>query len=425
PAAQEAAEPEETPIRAEAGQGATVIDFWNGLTGPDGEGMVRLVQRFAEQNPDVTVKIQMIVWRTFYDKLSASLVAGNPPDMWIFHSEQVIRYASRNLLKQLDDIVSGKTFPGQTIPIGDMGYTLPYAQYEGQLYAVPLDQYTWAVLYNKDLVEQAGLDPEQPPATGEAFIDWGRKTTVDTNGRHPGDSGFDTNNVQTWGFYYNLHASLWQGMLAQQGVPPMITGPEAKDVNTDSPEAVQALAEMVSWGQQEHGFAPAPTGINVMEGFWAGKVAMTYNGIWNTNAIKANPQIKTGVGVTPKFFQERKATFSGHQMAIPANAQGKKLEEAYKLIKFISDHSLEWAKEGQTPARKSLLNSPEFQEMWPQSVFAKQLPNGAIIPAHTKLIELGDQIGPALEAALSGQKTPEAALKEAAQRQRQILARRD
>ncbi|MGH2368839.1 MAG: hypothetical protein ACRDI2_11635, partial [Chloroflexota bacterium] len=42
PAAQEAAEPEETPIRAEAGQGATVIDFWNGLTGPDGEGMVRL-----------------------------------------------------------------------------------------------------------------------------------------------------------------------------------------------------------------------------------------------------------------------------------------------------------------------------------------------------------------------------------------------
>jgi ABC-type glycerol-3-phosphate transport system substrate-binding protein len=413
-----------TPVVAEVGKGSMVINFWSGLTGPDGQGMLRLMQRYADQNPQVTIKKQFIVWRTFYDKLSASLVAGTPPEMWIFHSEQVIRYASRGLLKQLDDLVLGKAFPGLTIPIDDMGYTLPYAQYQGKLYSVPLDQYTWCILYNKDLVQQAGLDPEKPPATGEEFIAWGKTATRDANGKRPGETGFDPRNVKVWGFYYSLHVQLWQSLMAQQGVPPMIVGPEVTDVNTDSPEGIKALEEMVSW-REKHGFAPPPTGINVMEGFWAGRVAMTYNGIWQTNAIKAHPEIKTGVALTPKFFKEQKATFSGHQMAMPAKLEGKILEETYKVIKFISDNSLEWAKEGQTPARKSILNSKEFQEMWPQSVFAKQLPTGVVIPAHVKLIELGDQIGPAVEAALNGLKRPDEALKEAAQRQRQILARRD
>src|SRR5262245_54139161 len=86
--------PTATPILAEAGKGSTVINFWNGLTGSDGQGMVRIVERWAQEDPEIQVKIQMIAWRTFYDKLSASLVAGSPPEMWIFHSEQVIRYSS-------------------------------------------------------------------------------------------------------------------------------------------------------------------------------------------------------------------------------------------------------------------------------------------------------------------------------------------
>jgi ABC-type glycerol-3-phosphate transport system substrate-binding protein len=420
---QATAAPTPSPILAEAGRGTTVINFWNGLTGSDGQGMVRLMQRYAQQNSDVTVKIQMIPWRTFYDKLSASLVAGTPPEMWIFHSEQVIRYASRGLLRQMDELAQGKTFKGQTIPIEDMGYTLPYAQYQGKLFSVPLDQYTWALLYNKDLIQAAGLDPERPPTTGEEFVAWGRQATVDNNGRRPGDAGFDAGNVKAWGYYYDLNAALWQGMLGQQNVPPMITGPEAKDVNTDSPEAIKALTEMVSW-RERHGFAPPPAGINAIEGFWAGRVAMTYNGIWNTNAIKEHPEIRTGVGLTPKYFDQARATFSGHQMALPASLQGKKLEEAYGVIKFISDNALDWAKEGQTPARKSLLNSKEFQDLWPQAVFAKQLPDGVVIRPHVRLIELSDQIDPALEAALDGQRKPDEALKEAAQRQRQILARR-
>jgi len=411
-----------TPIVAEAGQGSTIINFWNGLTGPDGEGMQRLVERYTQQNGDVTVKMQRIPWRTFYDKFSASLVAGNPPEMAIFHSEQVIRYSSRGLLKPLNDFTEGKVVAGASIPIEDMGYTLPYAQYQDKLYSVPLDQYTWAILYNKKLVKEAGLDPEKPPTTRDEFLEWGRRTTLDNNGKRLGESGFDPKNITVWGLVYNLNSGIWESLLAQQNVDPMISGSESKDVNTDSPEAIKALQEMVSWREQ-HGFAPQASGSAPVEGFWAGKVAMYFNGIWMANAIKQHSDVSTGVAPIPKFFQEQKVTFSGHQMTIPAKIEGKAAEESYKLIKYISDNAIEWAKEGQTPARKSLLNSAEFQQLWPQSVFAKQLATGVIIKPHIKLIELGDQIDPAVAAALDGQKKPEEALKEAADRQRQILAR--
>lgn len=414
-----------TAIVAQAGKGATQINFWNGLTGADGAGMVRIVQTYAEKAPDVSVKIQMIAWRTFYDKLSASLVAGDPPEMWIQHSEDVIRYSSKGLMKQLDDIAGGRMFPDQTIPIADMGYTLPYAQYQGKLYSVPLDQYTWCVIYNKDLVKAAGLDPEKPPKTGAEFIEWGKRMTIDNGGKHPGESGFDAKNVKQWGYYHSLQAEIWHAMVAQQGLPPMITGPEATDVNTDAPESIKALEEMVSWTTKQM-MAPGPSGVNVMDGFYAGKVGMTYNGIWNTNGFKAHPEIKVGVSTTPLWFgSEPKATFSGHQMAMPNSNQGKKLEEAWKTIKYISDHTLEWAKEGQTPARKSILNSEEFKALWPQSVFAQQLPGGVILPPHLKLIELNDLANPAIDSALNGQKKPDEALKEAAQRQRQVLQRKD
>jgi ABC-type glycerol-3-phosphate transport system substrate-binding protein len=418
--------PTATPILAEAGKGSTVINFWNGLTGSDGQGMVRIVERWAQEDPDIQVKIQMIAWRTFYDKLSASLVAGNPPEMWIFHSEQVIRYSSKGLMKQIDDLAQGKTFPGQTIPITDMGYTLPFTQIEGKTWSVPLDQYTWALWYNKDIVKAAGLDPEKPPKSGEDFVQWGKQMTLDAGGKRPGESGFDPKNVKQWGFYYGSQAEMWKGIMLQLGAPhAMINGPEAKDVNTDSPEAIKALEEMTSWNVQ-HNFVPGPTGVNVLEGFLAGKVGMFYGGIWNVNAVKARPEIKAGVGVTPTWRGDKGiATFSGHQMCMPASLSGKKFEEAWKTIKYISDHTLDWAKEGQTPARKSILTSKEFQDLWPQSVFAQQLPIGRPIPPHLKLIELNDVMGPAVDSALNGQKKPDEALKDAAQRQPQVLARRD
>ena len=72
----------------ELGTGEIEINFWSGLGGPDGQSMTGLVTRFAEENPDVKVNYQVLGWGTFFDKLSAAIVAGSggPDLMTLWHS---------------------------------------------------------------------------------------------------------------------------------------------------------------------------------------------------------------------------------------------------------------------------------------------------------------------------------------------------
>src|SRR5215218_9986458 len=63
--------------------GRIVIDFWNGFTGPDGKMMERIVRAFQEENPDVRVRMQIIPWGTYYDKVTLSLAYGGAPEVFI------------------------------------------------------------------------------------------------------------------------------------------------------------------------------------------------------------------------------------------------------------------------------------------------------------------------------------------------------
>ena len=49
---------------------------------------------------------------------------------------------------------------------------------DGKIYAVPTPGFAYyGIVYRKDLVKAAGLDPENPPRTWDAFADWCRKLT--------------------------------------------------------------------------------------------------------------------------------------------------------------------------------------------------------------------------------------------------------
>ncbi len=72
----------------ELGTGEIEINFWSGLGGPDGQSMTDLVTGFVEENPDVKINYQILGWGTFFDKLSAAIVAGSggPDLMTLWHS---------------------------------------------------------------------------------------------------------------------------------------------------------------------------------------------------------------------------------------------------------------------------------------------------------------------------------------------------
>ena len=78
----------------ELGTGEIEINFWSGLGGPDGQSMTDLVTRFVEENPEVTINYQILGWGTFFDKLSAAIVAGSGgPDLLTLWHSVVPQYA--------------------------------------------------------------------------------------------------------------------------------------------------------------------------------------------------------------------------------------------------------------------------------------------------------------------------------------------
>ena len=54
-------------------QGRIVLNYWNGFTGPDGKTMTGDGGASSSAaNPDIRVKMQIIPWSTYYDKLTLS-----------------------------------------------------------------------------------------------------------------------------------------------------------------------------------------------------------------------------------------------------------------------------------------------------------------------------------------------------------------
>ena len=62
---------------------------------------------------------------------------------------------------------------------------------------------TIALYYNKDLLKEAGVEfpttDADNPWTWTEFVENAKKLTTDGSGKHPGDDGFDTDNVSVYG----------------------------------------------------------------------------------------------------------------------------------------------------------------------------------------------------------------------------------
>ncbi len=156
-------------------KGPVTVTFWNGFTAADGDALREIVKEWNAENPNIQIEMSIIVWSTFYDKLTASAAAGRGPDMAALHYERLVEYASRGVLLPMDEYLAEAGFKDEDF------VQIPWKGgiYEGKRYAVALD---WMPLiglyYNKGHYREAGLDPEAPPADGITFVEYSKKLTT-------------------------------------------------------------------------------------------------------------------------------------------------------------------------------------------------------------------------------------------------------
>lgn len=151
--------------------------------------MENLIARFNSEHPDIVVTP---VYTGSYDetnlKTRAAIKAGQPPAAVIMSANYILEYVINGEVEPYDGLIAadGKT-PAQFMD--DFWPALHgNAFIDGKVYGVPFHNSTPLLYYNVRLFEEAGLDPDNPPATWAEWVDAAQKLT-----RRDGDT------VKQWG----------------------------------------------------------------------------------------------------------------------------------------------------------------------------------------------------------------------------------
>jgi len=388
------------------------LRFWNGFTGPDGRTMLRIVRQFNRENPDVHVLMQRMDWHTYYNKLFVAALGGRGPEVFVIHTSNLPRFSRAGFLRPIDDLIGGDP----PLDVDDMDANIWQAvEYGGKHLAVPLDVHPQGLYYNADLFRAAGIVDDQgrarPPTNGEEFIDALRKLTRDTNGDGQTDQ---------WGFAFTHFPNNFQSLAPQFGAT--FFSPDGSRCTLDAPANAQMIQMGVDWIHKD-AVAPPPEDMAAWTGFRQGRVAMVFEGVYMVASLQRHKAFAFGGAPIPQFGAKPGTYGDCHTLCMPRGLSGRKLQAAWRLMKFLSDHSLDWAEGGQVPVRKSLRESARFQALPVQSQFARQVPHIGFAPRVPFYMEFRTELGRAIDRALRGRVSPTQALRDAREYIDDVIAR--
>jgi ABC-type glycerol-3-phosphate transport system substrate-binding protein len=290
--------------------------------------------------------------------------------------------------------------------------------YEGVRYGVPLDNLGWGIWINRDLFEAAGLDPDTPPTNGEELIEMARQLTLDANGNHPNDEGFDPTQVTQWGIAINNPKNTYQSVLWQYGGDVF---DENNALLTEDPAraALQFLTDLI---YTEH-VSPPPGGFDVLQAFGAGQLAILPYGTWGLNFMR-DSGLNWDVWPMIQIGPEPATRMSSHVLHMPAALEGERLEAAKRLIVYLSDNGLTWATSGQVPARFSVQEQLDPDEDHAVLVFAESFrTQGRLETPHPLKQEIAAAWEPEVDGAFNNVTGVDAALEVADERVQDVLDR--
>lgn len=386
--------------------GPVHITYWEKWTGFEADAMRDVVNYFNRSQNKIYVELLMV--SGIENKTLMAAAGGNPPDVAGLYGPNVAQYADDHAVIPLDDYCRRYGISAdQYIPAyWNIGF------YHNHIYALPTTPASTALHYDKTMLQQAGLDPNQPPKTIEELdADSAKITTADAQG-HILKSGFMPSEPGwwNWGWGYIFGGTLWDGH---------------EKITANCSDNVRAFSWIQSYAKKygvtelqtfHSGFGNFSSPQNA---FLSDKVAMELQGVWMSNFIqKFAPSLKWGAVPFPYPANRpdlANSTFVDEDiLVIPKGANHP--NEAFAFIAFVeSQKGMEMLCMGQRKHTPLVKVSPEFLAHHPNpyiKLFA-DLPRGknAISPPKIGIWpEYGSELNNAFDEISLMQKTPQQAL---------------
>ncbi|KKC38035.1 hypothetical protein WH87_10455 [Devosia epidermidihirudinis] len=281
---------------------------------------------------------------------------------------------------------------------------------DGQIYSLPIATHNFQLVYNKKLLDEAGVTP--PTTTAELADAIAKLTKVDANGNVT-QLGLGLSDVsaglKTLGYAFGGDWN--RGDEPSPTDPGFVEGVQFFFDNVVAPVTPEAYNRFIA------GYGPY---MSDQDPFVAGKYAMIFEGEWRS---KFNTEAGMDWGVVPvpgKTPELLGSTWSDvSTLFIPTNSPNK--EAAGVFLKYLmSPPAMEKFSHvlGNLPARLSLVKSAAYDDLPNFNVWLDALnsPNNHGLPASLYMVEYNTDLVSAFDQILQGSQTVDAALKSVADR---------
>jgi len=326
---------------------AIEITFWTLFSGGEGYIMTELVNQFNKEQNQIFVNQQPLDWGQYYNKLLASMVGGNPPDLAIIHRSSLVDYVERGTLLPIDKYVSN------SLKVDYFDNILQAATFNSQLYALPLDTHPLVLYYNKSVLREAGLVDSNGqillPKTFEEFYNFCKQIKQNT-----GKYGMAIEDLNCLG------ERLWLTLYRNFGGK---LEDEKGNFMFDKDIAEKTYEEILKFYKEDlTTYVDYETARAL---FISGQAGFTFDGVWSMASYEEMGVLEE-IGVMPvppfSFTKEPYVWGDSHTLVLPKapKINEERVKAAVTFAEWLVNHSYEWAKAGHLPVVKSVAESTEF-----------------------------------------------------------------
>ncbi|ARP92960.1 ABC transporter substrate-binding protein [Bordetella genomosp. 13] len=378
-----------------------------------------MAEQFNRENPDIRIK--PVYAGSYQDSVAKALTAqkgGNPPQLAVLLSTDMYTLIDEDAIVPIDTLATSaedKQWLG-----GFYDAFMQNSRTGGHVWGVPFQRSTIVMYYNKALFKQAGLDPERAPATWAELVEYaGKLTKKDASG-----------NVTQWGIEIPSGGAfaywLFQALTTPNGA--ILMNEAGNEVYLDKPEVIQA-AEFWHDLAYKHGVMPKGTidwGTTPKD-FLEKKAAIVWTTTGNLTNIRSNASFPFGVAMMPKSTRGGSPTGGGN-FYVFKKATPEQQQAALKFAKWATtperaaDWSIATGYVAVTPAAWQTEKMKKYVAEVPAAEVARNQLAVSVAEFSTHENQRVTKVlNDALQAALTGAKTPKQALTDAQREAERVL----
>ena len=401
-------------------QGATEMSFFFPVAvgGPITKLIDGYAEAFEKENPGT--KIKPIYAGTYQETIVKALTAhkaGTPPATSVLLSTDMFTLIDEEAVVPIDEFV--KTEADKTWLASFFPAFMANSQTGGKTWGIPFQRSTIVAYWNKELFKEAGLDPEKAPENWAQLLEFAQKLTRRDASGNASQWGIQ---IPSSGFPYWL----FQGLTTQADA--ILANAAGDQTGFDKPGVIEALQYWMDLAGKHKVHAPGIVEWGTTpKDFFEKKCAIMWTTTGNLTNVRANAKFPFGVAMLPAG-KRRGSPTGGGNFYISAKAPKGQQEAAFKFAQWITqpERAAQWSVDtGYVAVRGDAYETAALKKYvgdFPQAAVARdQLPHAVAELSTHENQRVTKAFNDGLQAALTGTKTADAAMKDAQTESDRIL----